>query len=144
MKRLAIAMVVVGLSAAALCAADPDISKAKCPLSGKPCVAKSATEYNGGTLYFCCTNCPKAFAKDPAKHATKANKQLADTGQAKQTGCPISGKPTKEGTAISVGGVEVAFCCNNCKGKVESAGDDEQLTLCFGADAFEKAFKVGE
>ena len=38
----------------------------------------------------------------------------------------------KEGTQLDVGGTEVGFCCNNCKGKVEKASPDEQVTLVFG------------
>ena len=38
---------------------------------------------------------------------------------------------------------KVYFCCDNCKGKVEKAKDDEKLELVFSDKAFEKAgFKV--
>jgi len=38
----------------------------------------------------------------------------------------------KAGTEVDVAGVEVGFCCNNCKGKVEAAGGDEKVTMVFG------------
>jgi hypothetical protein len=38
----------------------------------------------------------------------------------------------KAGTQLDIGGTEVGFCCNNCKGKVEKASADEQVTLVFG------------
>ena len=34
--------------------------------------------------------------------------------------CPVSGKPAKETVTTSHNGKEVAFCCNNCKGKFEA------------------------
>ena len=44
---------------------------------------------------------------------------------------------------LAVGDAEVTFCCNNCKGKVEKASDEEKLTLVFGGDknAFEAVKK---
>ena len=144
MKRYLIALSVVALCAASVYAADVDISKAKCPISGKDCVAASATDYAGGKIYFCCTNCPKGFAADPAKHATKANHQLVVTGQAKQVGCPISGKPVKAAQSLTIGDVEVGFCCPNCKKAASGLEGDEQLAKVFGDAAFKKAFKVGE
>ena len=45
-----------------------------CPVSGKPIAAKNAkavAEYEGKKVYFCCENCPKAFAADPAKFTEK-------------------------------------------------------------------------
>jgi hypothetical protein len=61
---------------------------------------------------------------------------------AKQVKCPITGKDLNPATVIDVGGVKVAFCCNNCKGKVSKAEGDEQLNLVFGDDAFKKGFEV--
>ena len=51
-----------------------------CPVSGKPIAAtnaKAVAEYEGKKVYFCCENCPKAFAADPAKFKDKLP-QLAD------------------------------------------------------------------
>ncbi len=106
----------------------PDV---KCPVSGKAVDASATADYNGGKVYFCCNNCPKAFAASTDKYAAKANHQLMQTGQLKQTACPLAGKPVNPATEISVQGVKVAFCCNNCKGKVEKASGDEQLNLVF-------------
>ena len=36
------------------------------------------------------------------------------------TTCPVSGKPAKEGVTTKHDGKDVAFCCNNCKGKFEA------------------------
>lgn len=103
----------------------------KCPVSGGPAKADKSAKYDGGDVYFCCGNCPKAFASDPTKYAAKAHQQMVATGQLKQTGCPFSGKPVNPATMMNVGDAEVGFCCNVCKGKVEKAAGDEQVNLVF-------------
>ncbi len=103
----------------------------KCPVSGKDVNPDATVDFGGGKVYFCCKNCPEAFKKDTAKFTTKANHQLAQTGQLVQKACPISGKDTKEGTEVTVNGVKVSFCCNNCQGKVAKMSADEQLETCF-------------
>src|SRR5687767_4724500 len=75
-------ILVAAMSALVLCAAVYAADEVK--LDGVNCVvanskaakAGNSTDYKGGKVYFCCMNCPKAFAKDPAKFATKANAQL--------------------------------------------------------------------
>ncbi|MDB5347924.1 MAG: hypothetical protein JWP89_6301 [Schlesneria sp.] len=116
--------------------------KATCPVSGKPALEDKTAEYKGAKVYFCCENCPKAFAKDPTKFATKANQQLVLTGQATEVKCPLSGGKLNPETAIEVGGAKVAFCCNDCKGKVEAAKGDAQADLVFSDAAFAKGFEV--
>jgi YHS domain-containing protein len=88
---------------------DP-LAGAKCPVSGKPVVKAGVADHNGGKVYFCCTNCPKAFAANTAKYAAKANHQLAVTGQAKQVKCPMKGKPVNAAHNVTVAGVKVGFC----------------------------------
>jgi len=124
----------------AVYAADTAVEDLKCPVSGQPVNPEAFVEHNGGKVYFCCENCPKKFSADPAKYAAKANHQMAQSGQLKQTACPITGKAAKDSTAIDVQGVSVAFCCNNCKGKVAKAEGDEQLELVFGDS--NKGFKA--
>jgi hypothetical protein len=116
--------------------------KATCPVAGKPAVADKSVDYKGGKVYFCCGGCPGAFAADTAKYAAKANHQLYETKQAKLVACVISGGKLNPETKIQVAGLDVCFCCNNCKGKVEKAKGDEQLEMVFGDKAFEKGFKV--
>jgi YHS domain-containing protein len=116
---------------------------AKCLVAGKPDAKEDKfSEYKGGKVYFCCDNCKGKFDKDPAAFATKANTQLAQTGQAKQVKCPISGQPAKDDENVTVAGVKVTFCCGNCKGKVADAKGDEQAELVFGDAAFKKGFEV--
>ena len=83
-------------------------------------------------MYFCCQNCPKAYDADPAKFTAKVHQQLLQTGQMTQVGCPFSGGAVKPETIIEVAGNKVGFCCNNCKGKVEKASDEERLAMVFG------------
>lgn len=54
-----------------------------CPVSGNPIAAtnpKAVAEHEGKKVYFCCPNCPKAFAADPAKFLDKLP-HLADEDQ---------------------------------------------------------------
>ena len=129
---------VVICSAAAVVAAPREPKDAKCPVSGKGCNPEKSADFAGGKVYFCCGNCESAFKGDSAKFAAKAHQQMVSTGQLVQKGCPFSGGPVKEGTQVSIGDAEVSFCCNNCKGKVEKASPEEQVTLVFGS--IEKGF----
>ena len=119
-----------------------DLTKIKCVVSGKAINPEATAEYKGAHVYFCCEGCPGAFAKDTKKFASKANHQLVATHQAKQTGCPMSGKEIVADTAIEIAGVDVAFCCGNCKKAASSKEGDEQVELVFNDKAFEKGFKV--
>jgi len=133
---------IVALFAFALGADAPDsLSGAKCPISGKPASADHAVAYKGGQVYFCCGGCPGAFSKNPEKYAAKANQQLVVTGQARQVGCPLTGKGVSK--TIDVCGVDVGFCCGGCTGKVEKLTPEEQLDMVFGK-GFEKGFRVTE
>ena len=122
--------------------AAKSLEKITCPVSKKPVKEEHAVAYKEASVYFCCPNCPKAFTKDTAKFAAKANHQLVATKQAKQIACPLSGQKTVDSTAVKIAGTEVKFCCEKCQGKVAKAKDDEQITLAFNDKAFEKAFKV--
>ena len=42
-----------------------------CPVSGKPIDATKFIDFEGKRVAFCCDNCPKAFAADPAKFKDK-------------------------------------------------------------------------
>lgn len=131
-------MIAATLLAAVCCsavigvAAVKEPKDAKCPVSGKGCNPEKSVAFDGGSVYFCCGNCQKAFEGDSAKFAAKAHQQMVSTGQLVQKGCPFSGGPVKPGTQIDIGGVEVGFCCPNCKGKVEKASAEEQVNLVFG------------
>jgi len=123
---------VVVFSAAFVTAAPKEPKDAKCPVSGKGCNPEKSADFAGGKVYFCCGNCESAFKGDSAKFAAKAHQQMVSTGQLVQKGCPFSGGAVKAGTQVSIGDAEVGFCCNNCKGKVEKASPDEQVTMVFG------------
>ena len=36
------------------------------------------------------------------------------------TTCPVAGKPAQPSVTTTHEGKEIAFCCNNCKGKFEA------------------------
>lgn len=97
--------------------------------------------HHGGKVFFCCGMCVKGFNKDPEKHAAQANRQLVETGQFVQTGCPFSGRPVASDKMVKIGEMEVGFCCGGCQSKVADAGDDTARTgMVFGPDAFGKGF----
>ena len=143
MKRSLIALLVAGIAGSMLFAeeaAKVDFTKVKCPVSGKAVKQDATADYKEHKVYLCCQGCPKAFKKDTAKFATKANMQLVQTKQFKQVACPISGKPAKDVTS-KVGELDVALCCKGCKGKIDKAEDDAKLALVFADKAFKKGFK---
>ena len=144
MRRLSLLVVTLAFALTSVYAADVKLDGVKCIVAGKNAAKADKTrDYKDGEVYFCCDNCPKEFDKDKAKYATKANAQLVATAQAKQAKCPISGMAVDATKELTVGGAKVQFCCDNCKGKVEKAKDDEKLELVFSDKAFEKAgFKV--
>jgi YHS domain-containing protein len=141
-SRLCVAaMAVVALVAVhSLRAADaPEL---KCPVSGQPTKADKTADFNGGKVQFCCDQCPKAFAKDPAKYAAKANLQLAQTGQLKQTACPLTAKPVAADKSVDVAGVKVGLCCGGCLAKASKVSGDELVTLIFTDPS--KGFKAAK
>lgn len=107
--------------------------QATCPVSGKPAIESSVVELpkNSGKVFFCCENCPKAFAKNPEKFEAKVRRQLLETGQIAQVGCPISGRPVDDETMVEVGHAKVGFCCKNCLAKYNAADDDGKLKIVF-------------
>lgn len=121
-----------------------DFSKVTCLVSGKAVNPEATADYKEGKVYFCCPGCPAAFQKDSKKFETKANHQLVMTGQAKQKGCPMSGRPTKDGTDVKVAGVVVTFCCNNCQKKASETKGDEQVALIFNDKAFKNGFEMAK
>lgn len=121
-------------------AAKLDLKDVKCPVSGGPAKEEGKVDYKGAAVYCCCTNCPKKFASETEKFASKANFQLAQTKQFVQKCCPISGKPVNEEKSVKINGLAVTFCCDGCKGKVEKADDAEKLALVFDDKPFDKSF----
>ncbi len=117
-------------------------SDMKCPVSGKPASKDHAVDYDGGKVYFCCDDCPKAFQKDPSKYAAKAHLQMALTGQLTQTACPFSHKPVNPEKTVDVGGVKVAFCCGDCVKEAQGMSQDDLIKKVF--TDISKTFKVAE
>jgi YHS domain-containing protein len=144
MRRLSLLVVTLAFALTSVYAADVKLDGVKCIVATKnPAKADKTRDYKDGKVYFCCDNCPKEFDKDKAKYATKANAQLVATEQAKQGKCPLTGKDVDATKELTVGGAKVQFCCGMCKGKVEKATGDDQLSLVFSDDAWKKGeFKV--
>ena len=109
-------------------AADKEL-KGSCPLTGKAIKKEHSVAYLGKEVYFCCPNCPKSFDAEKKTHATKANHQLLLTSQITAVACPLTGNKINTATLSKVDGAEVAFCCNNCKGKFDKAQDKVALVF---------------
>jgi len=113
---------------------------AKCPVSGEDAKKEQSTKYKEKDVYFCCEKCKAAFEADNTKHVTKANHQLVQTKQFKQTVCPLTGGKLNKEQSAKVAGVKVTFCCEKCKGAIEAASADDQLTKIFAEEVFTKSF----
>lgn len=113
---------------------------AKCPVSGEKAVKEQFAAYKEKEVYFCCDKCKAAFEAEPAKFEVKANHQLVQTKQFKQKKCPISGADFVKEQSARVANVNVRFCCEKCKGAVQSAKADEKLEMIFAEAKFKKAF----
>ena len=142
-RSLLVSCLSVAVLALTVYAADEvKLEGVKCIMNPKAAAkAETGVDYKGGKVYFCCMNCPKKF--DATKNAVAANNQLVATKQAKQEKCPLTGRALAADQKVTINGAEVAFCCGNCKGKVEKATGEDQQKLVFSNEAFEKAgFKV--
>jgi len=113
---------------------------AKCPVSGEAAKETEFTAYKDKQVYFCCDKCKAAFEAEPTKFGTKANHQLVQTKQFVQKKCPISGADFKKEESARVSNVMVHFCCEKCKGSVQSADAAEKLEMIFAEKPFKKAF----
>lgn len=112
----------------------------KCPVSGQAAKADKTAEFNGGSVEFCCGECPKAFAKDTKKFAAKANLQLVQSGQLKQIKCPLTARPVAADKSVEVEGVTVGLCCAGCLAKAKKVSGDELTALLFTET--EKGFEL--
>lgn len=119
---------------------DEEKFTAKCPVSGEAAVKEQFTAYKEKEVYFCCDKCKAAFEAEPAKFEVKANHQLLQTKQFKQKKCPISGADFVKEQSARVANVKVHFCCEKCKGAVQSAEADAKLQMIFAENTFKKAF----
>jgi hypothetical protein len=145
-----IAMISLGVLLAADDTAKEKADKKKdaafCPVGGighavnKELVA----DFEGGKINFCCPDCPEPFKKNTAKFAANARHQLLATGQIEQVACPLSGQKINPEKKADVAGIEVAFCCENCQGKVvKAAKPEEKIAMVFKASIKDsKAFKL--
>ncbi len=142
MKKIASFLAVLLVAGATVVAGDVDLEGVKCVVAPKNATAGKSADYKKGKVYFCCGGCAGKFAADSKKYAVKANHQLVATKQYEQKKCPFSGGDLNADTAVKVAGTKVAFCCNNCKGKVVAEKDEaKQLKMVFADKAFAKAFK---
>lgn len=128
-------------------AAEVSLEGVKCIFNPKAAAkSEQSASWKEGKVYFCCNNCKDKFEKmskeDKEAQAAKANSQLVATKQYEQKTCPLTGGKLNSSTEIEVAGTKVAFCCNNCKGKVEKMKDEEKVAEVFGEKQFKNFAKV--
>jgi hypothetical protein len=123
-------------------AGDKKGAVCKCPVSGKDAVKTSSLPHNGGTVFFCCDNCPKEFSANTAKYTAKANFQLFCTKQATEKQCPFTGMELNNDATVDVAGTKVAFCCQMCQGKAMNTPAEALINQVFSDKSFKKAFEV--
>jgi YHS domain-containing protein len=121
----------LGLSLATAPAGAQKDKEAKCPVSGKALTVDEKTPkilVNGRPSYFCCPNCPKAFAKTPEKFVKDAGK------------CPVMEHPaTPDASARKVVNNNLYYvCCPGCD--VTAAPEKSLKTLTDPVN--KKEFKV--
>lgn len=121
-------------------------AKDKCCCPGGYCprkaTARITVEHQGHPVFLCCSQCIEVFKKEPEKFAANANHQLAARLLAKQVKCPLCGGEARATNAVTMAGVMVHFCSQECKKKAESGKLREQLDMVFGKKAFATAFVV--
>lgn len=148
MYRLFLVVVIVTIFSDVFCNAifAQEIEGVKCVVEGdRNARQQFKAKHANGEVYFCCQGCAAAFVADPSAHQTRANHQLVVTQQYSQTACPIAGKNFDVELTTKVAGVEVAFCCGNCKASVEAASDlPAKAELVFGPAAFKRAFSKSQ
>lgn len=126
-----------------LIAQGQDLKDVKCLVNPKAAAkAGMSAKHLDGDVYFCCNGCKSKYEANPEKFAAAANYQLVSSGQYQQKACPISGGAVSKGQSIKVNGVQVDFCCGNCKAKAAAAKDATgQIDLLFAKTAFNKGFE---
>jgi YHS domain-containing protein len=127
--------------------AAPDLAESlpeglACPVTGEPADSRFAAAYKGARVYFASQEARREFQEQPRAFASLANAQLAVSGQAEQTKCPLEGRPVARSLFLNVAGVDVAFCCEECQKKAALAPADEAHDLIFAEAPFKKAFAV--
>ena len=142
-SRTSLLILVIVLGTFTVTGADKPKAELKplCPVTGKPVDKSVSIDYHDGKVYFSNAEAAKKFQDNVEKYAARANLQLVVTGQARQTACPLMGKPVVSGKSVMVSGVKVELCCNICKTKVSKAKPEEQLEMVFGA-GFDKGYTV--
>ncbi len=121
------------LVAAAVAVAVPAMKiEPMCPVSAEPCDPKVSLDFHGGRVWFCCKKCKQAFESDPTRYTPLAHQQMVLTRQFVQRACPLDGAAVAARTKLDVGGVEVGFCSDACRTRINQAAVDDQTRLIFG------------
>ena len=140
--RRATTILIVALCTANYVFAAEKEFKATCPVAGKPASKDFSVTFKGKKLYFDGEECMEKFKKDRKPYIVNANRQLVETGQAVQIGCPTCGRECVSDISMEISGVKVFFGCLGSKGRVEGLSEDKRPAAVFGNKAFSQAFTL--
>jgi YHS domain-containing protein len=79
-------------------------------------------DYEGNTLYFCCTPDLEKFKSDPAKYykAMTAKGMTFGSGLKPQETCPVMGNKINRDVFVNIDGVTIFACCAGCLDKIKA------------------------
>jgi YHS domain-containing protein len=101
----------------------PKAINAKCPVSGKDVDPAVTFLHQGQAIGFCCKDCCKQFAAEPAKFiekvkefkpAKKDEKKADAPKKAINAKCPLAGKDVDPAAVFVYKDQAIGFCCMNC------------------------------
>lgn len=134
-------------TAVAVFAADPPqepaikLDKARCPVAGGAVSKEFHTTYKRGEVYFTDAAALAKFQAEKSRYAAQANLQLFATQQYEQSACPLTGRRLSS-KFVSIEGVQVYVCCQNCVTISANAKQADQLKFFFGNQSFDRQFRV--
>ncbi len=103
-----------------------------CPVSQQPCDPKVSVDFHGGRVWLCGQKCRLLFEENSAPYAAAGHLQMVLTRQFVQRACPLDGAPVRAGKPVEIGGVDVGFCSDACRSRIEKAALEDQVLLVFG------------
>lgn len=118
-----------------------DLTGIKCVVSGKPVSGKYFAHYKQARVFFDCNSSRLAFESGRKKFATKANHQLAVTGQYVQSVCPVKLlEISANSSTTQIAGLKIRACCGGCLARLASKSPERQIEFLFSDSQFEKTF----
>ena len=120
-----------------------DLRNAKCPTSGKPALAKFASQLHGVRVRWCSAECTRKLAKEPARWFAKLGYTYhAPVIDLRNTSCPVTGDPCYPEAPIWIDkdGIRIRVCCDHCVAEVEENAERVFKRMTVDPDRLRKKF----